>query len=33
MKDSKVVSKIQLNNSALNVGLLSKLFELPNALQ
>ena len=32
-KDSKVVSKIQLNNSALNVGLLSKLFELPNALQ
>lgn len=33
LKDSKVVSKIQLNNSALNVGLLSKLFELPNALQ
>ena len=32
-KDSKVVSKIQLNNSALNVGLLSKLFELPNVLQ
>ena len=32
-KDSKVVSKIQLNDSALNVGLLSKLFELPNALQ
>lgn len=31
--DSKVVSKVQINNSALNVGLLSKLFELPNALQ
>jgi hypothetical protein len=32
-KDNKVVSKIQLNNSAINVGLLSKLFELPNALR
>ena len=32
-RDSKVVSKIQLNNSALNVGLLSELFELPSALQ
>jgi outer membrane lipoprotein-sorting protein len=31
-RDNKVVSKIQLNNSAINVGLLSKLFELPNAL-
>ena len=33
LKDSKVVSKIQLNSSALNVGLLSELFELPKALQ
>ena len=32
-RDNKILSKIQLNNSALNVGLLSELFELPVALQ
>ncbi len=32
-RDNKILSKIQLNNTALNVGLLSELFELPGALQ
>ena len=31
-KDGKVMNKVQINNSAINVGLLSKLFELPDAL-
>jgi outer membrane lipoprotein-sorting protein len=31
--ESKSVSKIQLNNATLNAGILSHLFELPNALQ
>ena len=32
-RDNKILSKIQLNNTALNVGLLSELFELPGTLQ
>ena len=32
-RDNKILSKIQLNNTALNVGLLSELFELPGVLQ
>lgn len=32
-QERKVVSKTQLTDAALNTGVLSKLFELPNALQ
>ena len=32
-REGKIVSKIQLNNVTINAGILSHLFELPNALQ
>ena len=32
-QENNIVSKIQINSAAINPGLLSKLFELPNALQ